>query len=333
MDSNEIKSVAESIRVKISEANKDKKNEWELKANGVSKKEKAEAQAEIKQQADKAKEEQKIADGYDKIATGAGSNHDKFNHFNDKYQDHLLKAQSHNIDKQKLAGEIRTKLGKTRGASVSEAVPALAGAIARGVQAIARNPHVQKGLVAFGDAYASKVGNGVGDHLADKTIEVVKKKAPLSEACACFMNCMEVSQEAAQKVVNRKVDQLARDGEAMVRHTNNAHHITDIKGERARKCMDNSTNLNRGALRIANAGKKAGAYTKELNQVGSAHNRANVDVHLRNDYKVKEMSPKSKALGNNPEKVDKARKALVDTRKAEDMRKVFRDFTDKSKIK
>lgn len=211
MDCNEIKSIAESIREKISENNKDKKNAWELKNSGVSKKKKAEAQAEIKQHADKAKEEQKIADDYDNIATHAGCNHDKFNYYNNKYEDHALKAQSHNIDKQKIAGEIRKKLGREEASegivgdivdncknkvkktlddlnpfsqnnneTIEEAVPALATAIARGVTAIAKNPHVQKGLAAFGDAYASKAGEGVGNHLADKTIEVVKKKLPVA---------------------------------------------------------------------------------------------------------------------------------------------------------
>lgn len=118
MEREQIINIANAIRTKISEDNKEKKQAWELRANGVKPEEKAEAQADCKRLADQAKEEQKAADDCDQIAMHAGSNHYKSNIYNDKYREHVENAQSHNISIQDIANKIRTKLGRGR---VSEA--------------------------------------------------------------------------------------------------------------------------------------------------------------------------------------------------------------------
>lgn len=239
MDRDEIKNIAGDIRTQISENNKEKKQAYELKQSGVSCKEKANAQNEIKQLADKAKEEQKIADGYDKIATGAGSNHDKFNTFNDKYQDHVLKAQSHNIDKQAIANDIRKKLGR---------------------------------------------GN-------------------VSEACECFMNCLEVNREAAQKVVDRKVEQLKKSSDEMnqskkdfknamdadgiaVMYPGDVSKTTDLKSSWHRHKIEQGNKLNNGALRILKAGKKYGADVDNLRYAGKGHS-ADVQANAKAHHDIK----------------------------------------------
>lgn len=94
--------------------NKAKKNAVENKMNGISQKEKDTAQEEIKKEADKAKEEQKIADDYDQVALHAGGNHDKFKFNNDRYEHHALNAQRANLEKENLIAKNKEKFDKTR---------------------------------------------------------------------------------------------------------------------------------------------------------------------------------------------------------------------------
>jgi hypothetical protein len=118
MEREQIINIANAIRTKIVENNKERKQTWELQAHGVKPEEKAEAQADCKRLADQAKEEQRNADDYDRIALHAGSNHYKFGVNNDRYAELVHNAQSHNINKQDIANKIRAKLGR---GEVSEA--------------------------------------------------------------------------------------------------------------------------------------------------------------------------------------------------------------------
>lgn len=133
--------------------------------------------------------------------------------------------------------------------------------------------------------------NAEKQDVIDKVRAKYTKTRAVSEECEAFlnMNCMEVSQEAAQKVVNRKIQQLkdsstsmnqarrrykddmAVDGTAVNTNGQMISKDTDWSSGAHKDKIEHGSRLNQGALRILKAGKKAGADVSQLKYAGKGH--------------------------------------------------------------
>lgn len=129
------------------------------------------------------------------------------------------------------------------------------------------------------------------------------------------MNIHEYTKEAAQKVVDRKTQQLVDSGKEMKNAENtfkdrmttdggaiqsNGQYLlrkTDNASSAHREAVKQGANLSQGALRILKAGQKKGCDTENLKYAGKGHAQE-VNRQVQAHHDIKHMHEYAEALGD-----------------------------------